>query len=416
MSPRRVVVTGLGPISPIGLGFAAFRTALLSERSGVHLLQLFDATALPVRFGGEIEEFDARDFLDKKDRKQLKLMVRTIQLAVAAARLAREDARLGSEAIDPERLGIVLGTGIIPGDLNDLGPAAFASYTPWGIDLRLWGTVGIDQIPPMWMLNHVPNMPACHVAILHNARGPNNTIVQHDAASLMALIEATRYIQRDAADVVFAGGTDTRTNQTSIVRALLFSRLSRRNDEPETACRPFGKDRDGQVLGEGAGVVVLEERQHALRRGARIYAEIVGYGWGFDHGLNDGLRRAMATALRRAGIRPTELDHVNAAANGSLEDASEAAVLGELGGELPVLAPKAALGNLGNAGSVVEWLASLSEPGDRRVPASLQARFTDAAFGVNVIQEMYLRNKPYGMKIAQTDRGQAAALVFRWED
>jgi 3-oxoacyl-[acyl-carrier-protein] synthase II len=416
MPSRRVVVTGLGPVSPLGIGFTNFRSALLSEQSGVHSLRLFDASALPVRFGGEIEEFDPRDFIDKKDRKQLKLMVRTIQLAVAAARLAREDARLSSEAVDPERLGVVLGTGIIPGDLNDLGPAAHASLVNGSLDLARWGTVGLDQIPPMWMLNHVPNMPACHVAILHDARGPNNTLVQHDAASLMALIEATRHIQRDAVDVVLAGGTDTRTNHTSIVRGLLYGRLSRRNDEPETACRPFGRQRDGQVVGEGAGVVVLEEREHALRRGARIYAEIVGAGLGLDRGLNDGLRRAIATALTQADITPAQLDHVNAAANGSPEDGSEAHLLSDLHPSLPVLAPKAAMGNLGNAGSVVEWLASLSEPGDRRVPASMQAQFTDPSLGIAMIREIRLRTQAYGLKIARTDRGQAAALIFRWED
>ena len=421
MSPRRVVVTGLGPVSPIGIGFTAFRSAILSERSGVHGLRLFDASALPVRFGGEIEEFEILDFLDKKDRKQIKRTARTIQLAVAAARLAREDAGLSREAVDPERLGVVLGTGIIPGDLNELGPAADASRSPpeapqAGIDLGRWGSVGLDLIPPMWMLNHVPNMPACHVAILHDARGPNNTLVQHDAASLLALIEATRHIQRDLADVILAGGTDTRTNQTSIVRALLFSRLSRRNDEPETACRPFGKDREGQVLGEGAGVVVLEEREHALRRGARIYAEIVGAGLGFDRALNDGLRRAITRALAEAGITPDQLDHVNASANGSPEDAHEAMLLNEVRRGVAVLAPKASLGNLGNAGSVVEWLASLSQPGDRRVPASLQAAWTDPALQVNVLREMRPRTQSYGLKIARTDRGQAAALVFRWED
>jgi 3-oxoacyl-[acyl-carrier-protein] synthase II len=416
MPSRRVVVTGLGPVSPIGIGFTNFRNSLLCERSGVHGLQLFDASALPVRFGGEIEEFDARAFIDKKDRKQLKLMVRTIQLAVAAARLAREDAGLEMGAIDPERLGVVLGTGIIPGDLNDLGAAAHASLTPAGIDLARWGAVGLDRIPPMWMLNHVPNMPACHVAILHDARGPNNTLVQHDAASLMALIEATRHLQRDAVDVVLAGGTDTRTNQTSIVRGLLYGRLSRRNDDPETACRPFGLQRDGQVVGEGAGVLVLEERDHAVRRGARIYAEIVGTGLGFDRGQNDGLHRAITQALRQAHLAVEDLDHVNAAANGGPEDDCEARLLRELRGDLPVLAPKGSFGNLGNGGSAVEWMASLSDPGDRRVPASRQARWTDPSLELAVLHEMRLRTRPYGLKIARSDRGQAAALIFRWED
>ncbi|MGL4554668.1 MAG: beta-ketoacyl synthase N-terminal-like domain-containing protein, partial [Gemmataceae bacterium] len=234
MSSRRVVITGVGPVSPIGLGAEAFRAGLASGASGVHTLRRIDPSGLPVRFGGEIEEFDARAYLDKKDRKQLKLMVRTIQLAVAAARLARDDAGLGPGAIDPDRLGVMMGTGIIPGEPGDLGPAGRACLDPSGeaIDLRRWGRDGLDLIPPMWMLNHVPNMPACHVAILHDARGPSNTLVQHDAAALFALIEARRTIQRGAADAVLAGGTDTRTDITSLVRNLLYGVLSRRNDDP----------------------------------------------------------------------------------------------------------------------------------------------------------------------------------------
>jgi 3-oxoacyl-[acyl-carrier-protein] synthase II len=417
MAARRVVITGLGPVSPIGIGFAAFRASLLSERSGVHELRLFDASALPVRFGGEIEEFDAREFVDKKDRKQLKLMVRTIQLAVAAARLASMDAGLTPGAVDPERLGVILGTGIIPGDLNDLGPAAYASLSEegMGIDLARWGREGLDLIPPMWMLNHVPNMPACHIAILHDARGPTNTIVQHDAAALMALIEAWRILQRGAADVLFAGGTDTRTNQSSIVRGLLYGRLSRRNDDPAGACRPYGTTRDGQVMGEGAGVLVLEEREHALRRGARIYGELLGAGLAFDRFGNEGFHRAITAALGEARVAPESIDHLNTAAGGAADDCSEAQVLAHQFPGIPVLAPKGYFGNLGHAASAVELMASLAEPGDPRVPASYNAQYTDLEFRLPVIQELRTIRNEHILKVAHTDRGQSAALLIRRE-
>ena len=162
-------------------------------QSGVRLLPAFAASELPVRIGAEIEGFDPRDFLDKKDRKQLKMMVRTIQLAVAGARLALRDAGVEPGSFDPDRFGIAFGMGTIPGDLADLGEAARASFdeTTGLADMARWGRDGLPLIPPMWMLNHVPNMPACHTAILNDARGPNNTITQSDAAGVLAVGEAS---------------------------------------------------------------------------------------------------------------------------------------------------------------------------------------------------------------------------------
>jgi 3-oxoacyl-[acyl-carrier-protein] synthase II len=419
---RRVVLTGIGVVSPLGLGLASFAQALRAGRSGVRAVRSFDASALPVRIGGEIDRFDARAYLEKKDRKQLKMMVRTIQLGVAAARLAVDDSRLDPASIDPARCGVCLGTGTIPGELADLALAASASLDEQTgkIDLRRWGRDAMPTIPPMWMLNHVPNMQACHVSILHNAQGPNNTITQSSAASLLALGEACRIIDRGAAEIMLTGGADTRINPISFLRYSLFSQLSQRNEEPEKACRPFDRQRDGQVLGEGGTLFVLEEREHARRRGARIHAEIVGFGSAFDRGrTGHGLARAVRAAFVHAGIGPGDIDHVNAHAGGSVaEDAWEARGLQEALGDtpVPVLAVKSFMGNLGTGASTTELAASLLALDEGVMPGTLNYDHPDPDCPVSVAREPRTVTKSCVLKVACTELGQCAAVVVRREE
>src|SRR5436190_4631975 len=348
--PRRAVITGLGVVSALGLDLPSLRDALRAGRNGIRPIRHFSASTVPVKLAAEIDGFDARQFLDKKDRKSLKMMVRTIQLGVAASRLALGDASLDTAALNPERFGVEFGTSTIPGELLDLAEAARASLDETGeaIDMARWGRDGVSRIPPMWLLNHVPNMPACHVSIINNAQGPNNTITGSDAASLLALGEAVRILQRDAADVFLAGGSDTRTSPINFVRHTLFSQLSRQGD-PARACRPFDRNRDGAVPGEGAGVLVVEDLEHARRRGARIRAAVAGFASAFDRGGSGaGLARAVTAALAQAGIGPADLDHVNANAPGTVEDdAREARGLAQAlaGAAVPVLAAKSFLGH-----------------------------------------------------------------------
>jgi 3-oxoacyl-[acyl-carrier-protein] synthase II len=416
-SQRRVVVTGTGVVTPIGLDLSSFAESLLAGRGGIGLLSSFDASALPHRIGGEVQGFDPRNYLEKKDRKALKMMVRTIQLAVAASRMALQDAGLPPGSFDPARFGLSFGTGTIPGEMTDIGLAAQIAFdqSAGRIDLQRWGREAISTIQPMWMLNHVPNMPACHVSILNDLQGPNNTITQSDSASLLALGEAVRVISRDAADLMLAGGSDTRTNAISMVRHGLFGQLSCRNDDPEHACRPFDRDRDGQVVGEGGGVLVLEEREHALRRGARIRAEILGFAAAFDRRRDgSGLAHAVRSALAQAGVNPEQLDHVNAhAASAVVEDAWEARGLREAIGDVPVLAVKSYLGNLGPGGSVTELAASLVALERGTVPATLNYQHPDPACPVNVIRIPRPVQRDYILKVACTERGQCAAAVLR---
>ncbi len=386
-------------------------------------LQSFDASALPVRIGAEIDNFDPRQYLDKKDRKSLKMMVRTIQLAVAAARLAVDDARLDVGSLDAERFGVIFGNGTVPGELADLGEGARLALDPdtGRIDWRRWGKESIPTIPPMWMLNHVPNMSACHVSILHNAQGPNNTITQSDAAGLLALGEAVRVIQRGAADVMLAGAADTRTNPVSVVRHCLFDQLSRRNDAPAKACRPFERRRDGQVLGEGAGVLLVEDLEHAQRRQAPIAAEVVGFTAGFDPGRHGrGLARVIGSSLTEAGIEPGELDHISAHAPGTTtDDAWEARAVREALGSarVPVLAAKSYFGNLGTGSGLVELIVSLMALREGVVPTTLNQEEPDPGCPVWVTREPRQVRRPYVLKISCTERGQCAAVVVRrWEE
>ena len=418
---RRAVLTGIGVVSPIGLDSVTFLRNLREGRGGIHTVRSFDASALPVRFGGEILDFDAREYLEKKDRKRLNVMVRTIQFAVAAAQLAVSDAGLKKEALDPGRFGVVFGTSTIPGDVGELGPAALESLgdQPNRIDLKKWGERGLARIPPMWMLNHVPNMLACHVSILHNAQGPNNTISQSDGGGLLALGEAFRALQRGRADLFLVGGADAKINPLTMARQCLFTSLSRRNDAPERACRPFDRGRDGGVLGEGGGVFVMEEREYARRRGARIYAEVLGFGAAFDRRRDGaGIARAARIALAEAAVTLDELDHVNAQGYSTpVADALEAQALGELFGRdgraVSVFAPKSYFGNSGAASGPMELAASLLTAEAGVLPATLNYEEPDPLCPVEVVRESRRVKGRCFLKIGFTELGQCAAMVCR---
>jgi 3-oxoacyl-[acyl-carrier-protein] synthase II len=422
-APRRAVLTGVGVVTPLGRDLGSFWAALRDGRSGIRPIRSFDARALPVRFGGEVDGFDVKDYLDKKDRKRLSTMsARTIQLAVAGARLALDDAAVDRERLDPTRFGVEFGGGTIPGELADLGPAAQVSLGQGGrrVDLQKWGAEGLAQIQPMWMLSHVPNMPACHVSILSNAQGPNNTITQTDVGGLLALGEACRIIGRDGADLFLVGGADTRMNPVSLVRQCLISKLSRRNDAPEKACRPFDRNRDGIVLGEGAGVLVLEELEHARRRGARIYAEVTGFGAAFDPDRSGrGLARAVRAALAEAQVEPHDLDHVSAQGQSGVDsDAWEARGLCKALGAaaVPVFAAKSYFGHLGAGSGTTELAASVLALAHGLLPATLNYETPDPTCRVAVAREPRLVRRPYFLKVGVTELGQCAAVVCRkWE-
>src|SRR5437660_2754346 len=353
-SSRRTVISGIGTLNALGQNAASVWDGFLQGRSGIRAIRNFDASGLPVRIAGEIPDFRAKDLVAKEVRKSLKMMARTIELAVCAAQLALTDGAVDKSKLDRTRFGVEFGSGLIAMELPEVADAAAVSTNGQAgqVDLRKWGSEGIPTVEPLWMLKYLPNMLACHVSILHDAQGPNNTITESDVASLLALGEASRILERDAADFFLVGGAESKINPLSMVRQCLFEPLSHRNDEPEKACRPFDRRRDGLVLGEGGTVLVVEDLEHARKRGARIYAEVVGFGASFDVDRSGrGLARAVRVALQEAGIGPEEVDHVNAHGLGSVDsDAWEARGLAEVFGDcspaVPVFAAKSAIGNL----------------------------------------------------------------------
>lgn len=421
-SSRRVVVTGMGIINPLGQGRGPFWEALCQGKSGVRTIRVIDCSTVPTRIAGEVLDFDAKKYIDKKDRKSLRVMARAIQMAVAAAQLALDDAQVDKTKLDPTRFGVEFGAGLLPSESEEIGAAAQLSTNghPRSVDLQVWGEKGLPVIPPLWMLKYLPNMLACHVSILHNAQGPSNSITESDVASLLALGEAYRIIGRDGADVFLAGGADSKLAPISLIRQTMFGELSRRSEQPEQACRPFDRDRDGGVVSEGAGVFVIEELEHARRRGARIYGEIVGFGSAFDRRqTGKGLAQAMHTAFRAAGIGPDDVDHVNAHAQGSVpKDPWEARAIHEVFGKrrVPVFAAKSYFGNVGAGSDTSELAVSLLACAHGQVPQTLNYRTPDPACPVYVNREPFPVSKPYFLKLGMTDLGQCAAVVCRrWD-
>lgn len=421
-SSRRAVLTGIGAINAIGQDAASYWESLQQGRSGIRRIELFDASGLPVQIAAEVPDFQAKNYLTKTHRKNLRVMARTIQLAVAAAQLALDEGKVDTQALDPTRFGVAFGAGLIATELIELGEASQVCVNSGQkrASFEEWGDEAIPKINPLWMLKYLPNMLACHVSIIHNAQGPNNSITESDVASLLALGESYRILMREGADFFLVGGAESKLNPLSMARQCLFEPLSRDQKDPSKACRPFDRDRNGMVLGEGGTVLVLEDLEHAKKRGARIYAEMVGLGASFDRERNGkGLARAIRAALTEAGIGPEEIDHINAHGLGTVEgDAWEAQgiqeVFGNCSAPVPVLAAKSYIGNLGAGGGVSELAASILALENGIVPCTLNYENPDPACPVSVIaKEARPVEKPYVLKLSFTNMGQCAAVVIK---
>jgi 3-oxoacyl-[acyl-carrier-protein] synthase II len=418
---RRGVVTGLGVLSSIGSDPDAFWQSLMAGRSGIKRIGLFDPSELPCQVAGEMTDFDAKNFLDKKDRKQLRVMARTIQLAVACAQSAISHSKVDKKALDLTRFGVIFGAGMVAMELPETADAAALCKLPerGKIDLKLWGTKGLEVIQPLWMLRYLPNMLACQVSILHDAQGPNNTITQDDVAGLLALGEAMRIMRRDHADFVMVGGAESRVNPLSMTRQSLFLPLSTHNADPATACRPFDSHRTGLVLGEGSGILVVEEIGHARNRGAEIYADVCGFGAAFNgKDQSEAIERSIRIAMAQAGIGPDEVDHVNASGLGvQKEDQFEAkgiaAAFKDRKDPIEVTTIKAHVGHLGGSSATVELAAVALSLRHGMVPATLNHSVTDPSCPVRVITgKARPLARPYVVKTSFTTEGQCAAAVL----
>lgn len=414
---RDIVITGVGIVSPIGIGSEPFWESLATGTSGIRPVDLFDASSLKVKFGGQIPDFDPKLYV--RPRKSLKVMSREIQLGFAAADLAIQDAGIGEGNLDPERFGVVFGNDMIYADLEDLETTYRRSRVDGGFDFQAWSEAIHEEVHPLWLLKHLPNMTASHIAIAHDARGPNNSIVLGDVSGLLGLAEAASVIERGWADIMLVGGTGCRLHPTALV-ARGDSLLSHRADDFSKACRPFDRDRDGLVNGEGAGTIVLESREHAERRGATIRGRLLGTAARCEPATRqkkftgESLRLALEAVLGVAGLTPADIGHVNAHGVGTVEmDRAEAAAIASVLGDTPVTAPKSLFGHLGAGGGVVELAASILGLERGLVPATLNYETPDPLCPVNVVHGEPLTDRPAtAISVNLCSTGQAVAVAI----
>jgi 3-oxoacyl-[acyl-carrier-protein] synthase II len=409
---RRVVVTGIGLLCGIGRTAPEVWNNLLSGKSGMAPITSFDATGFPVTFAAEVKGFDPLDFMEKKEARK---MGRFIHFALAAAHEAVTNSGLKIGPSNAERVGVNIGSGIGGFDVIEREHSAMLQGGP-------------RKISPFFIPGTIANLAAGQVSIRYGAMGPNESTSTACTTSAHSVGNAFRTIERDDADVVIAGGAEAAITPMGVGGFAAMRALSTRNADPEHACRPFDKDRDGFVVGEGAGILVLEELEHARARGANILAEIVGYGMSADAyhitsmaPRGDGCLRAMRNALRSAKMEPGEVDYVNAHATATpLGDALETAAIKSLFGEhatsgkLLVSSTKSMTGHLlGGAGGLEAGITILSLH-RQMVPPTTNLDDPDPACDLN-----YIANKPQQarVEVALSNSfgfgGTNGALIFR---
>jgi 3-oxoacyl-[acyl-carrier-protein] synthase II len=386
---RRVVVTGLGLITPCGTGLEKSWSNLVEGRSGIGPITLFDAGALPVRIAGEVRDFRAEDFLE---RRELRRMDRFQHLAVAAAEMALADAGVRAPLPDAERVATIVGSGI--------GGIASLEATH-----RKALEKGADRISPFFILQMVSSLAPGYLSIRFGFKGPSYATSSACSTSAHAVGEAMRAIQRGDVDAALAGGSEAPITMLAVGGFCAMRALSQRNHEPEKASRPFDRSRDGFVVGEGAGLLFLEERERALRRGARIHAELTGYGASSDahHETtpaprHEGGARAMRLALREAGLPPEKIGYLNAHATSTeVGDVLEAQgiedVFGAHATRLPVSASKSMLGHLNGAAGAVEAVISVLALERGVLPPTINVDELDPEIRLDVIPNRARRAK-----------------------
>ena len=368
MSNRRVVVTGIGAITPLGNNLKDYWGALLEGKSGAAPITLFDATNFKTNFACEVKDFNPTDFIDRKEARKLD---RFCQFAVVVADQAFNDSGVELEKINGDRAGVIWGSGI--GGMNTF----YNECVDFGTGS------GTPRFNPFFIPKLISDIPAGHISIKYGFRGPNFTTVSACASSSHALIDAFNYIKWNKADLFIAGGSEACVKEPGIGGFNAMMALSTRNNDPKTASRPFDKDRDGFVLGEGGGALVLEEYEHAKKRGAKIYAELVGGGMTADayhitapHPEGLGAKNVMKSAIEEAQINNKEVDYINVHGTSTpLGDISETKAIIDLFGdhafELNISSTKSMTGHLLGAAGVVESIACIMAVKNNVIPPTI---------------------------------------------
>jgi 3-oxoacyl-[acyl-carrier-protein] synthase II len=407
---KRVVVTGLGAITPIGNTLTEYWEGLISGRNGIAPITLFDASRHDCRFAGEVKGFDPLTYMDRKEAKR---MDRFAQFAVAASKQAIADAQFVINDLNAEQVGVIIGTGI--GGLKVLEDQQ-----------EIYLTKGPDRCSPFMIPMMIANMAAGLTAIHTGAKGPNTCSVTACAAGSNAIGDAFRFIQRGYAQAMICGGTESAVTPLGLAGFAACKALSLRNDDPVRASRPFDKDRDGFVMGEGVGILVLEELECALSRGARIYAEIVGYGMTCDayHITSpvpggEGAARAISLSLKDAGLTPDQVSYINAhgtstPANDSTETAAIKKALGDPAFQVAISSTKSMTGHLLGGSGGIEAVATVMAIANDQVPPTINLENPDPDCDLDYVPNQS-RTMPVEVALSNSFGfgGHNVTLVFR---
>jgi len=406
---NRVVITGLGAITPLGLSAEETWRGLIAGRSGIGRITRFNPRGYPTQIAGEVKGFRPQDYMD---RKKARRMSRFSQFAVAAAGMALEDAGLAIDEADAEDVGVLLGNAV--GGLDDTEETCRVMLTRDGM-----------HISPFYIVMAPSNLAAFQVAYTYGLKGYNSTVATACAAGTQAIGEAAEVIRRGRAKVMVAGGTESAICELGLAVFCANRAFSRRNDEPERACRPFDRDRDGFVGSEGCGILILESLEHALERGAHIYAEVLGYGASNDayHLIapdpeGRGAARTMRWALEDAGVSPGEIDYINAHGTGTpLGDVAETVaikkVFGDYAYRVPISSTKSMIGHLMGAAGAVEAIVCALTIRDHLIHPTINYETPDPACDLDYVPNVARRTE---VRIALSNSfglgGQNACLVL----
>jgi 3-oxoacyl-[acyl-carrier-protein] synthase II len=406
---RRVVVTGIGPVAPNGVGAEAFHKAQLAGRSGIRRITQFDASSYPVQIAGEVD-VNPEQYIEKRELRRLD---RFTQLALIAGQLALEDAGLELEKEDPTRIGTLIGTGI-------------GGMITWQEQSRVLFEKGGTRLSPFFIPMMIANMASAQLAMRYGFMGPSSTVVTACATGSDAIGNAFRVVQLGEADIMLTGGTEAPVAEMAIGSFGVMRALSTRNDEPEKASRPFSKSRDGFVLSEGAAVLVLEEYERAKARGARIYAEVVGFGRSCDahhitepHPEGKGAALAMQAALKDAKAAPEQVGYINAhgtsTPNGDrAETLAIKQVFGEHAYRLAVSSTKSMIGHLLGAAGAIEAIATVQALASGILPPTINLDDPDPELDLDYIPHTPREQKvEYALSNSFAFGGMNATLLFR---
>ncbi len=407
---RRVVVTGMGAITPVGTGAEQFWEALLAGKSGVRLIDRFDVSEYPTKIAGLVTDFNSEDYIDKRDARR---MDRFVQFAVSAATMAMTKARLAVTEELASRIGVYIGSGI--GGLQTLEDQH-----------RILLERGPKRVSPFFIPMMIGDMASGQVSIRFGAKGPNSAPVSACATGSNAIGDAYKIIERGAADVMICGGTESTITPLSLAGFCAAKALSERNDEPERASRPFDALREGFVMGEGAGILILEELQFAKARGATILAEVVGYGMSGDayHFVQPapegaGAARAMRAALHDADVEPNQIDYVNAHGTSTpigdeVETIAIHHVFGQHAPNMPVSSTKSMTGHLLGAAGAIEAIACIMALRDQIVPPTINYENPDASCDLDYVPNTARHQKlTHVMSNSFGFGGHNATLIFK---